>query len=190
MARRGDDGFHFTLGQLALLAVGVTASVVFGFFLGVYVGREAASQHAPLDERVARIPAPDPAKPAAAKVETPPKPEPTAAPPPATAAIAPAPPSTPKAEPAPPPGAVVPYTVQVVSTRDRGEAETVRSRLLGRRIGAFLSEVEESGSRWYRVRIGRYDDVAAANAMADRVKSELGYSTAKVVPASTDAGPR
>ena len=50
MARRGDEGFHFTLGQLALLAVGVAASVVFGFFLGVYVGREAAFQHAPLDD--------------------------------------------------------------------------------------------------------------------------------------------
>jgi cell division protein FtsN len=164
--------------------------VVFGFFLGVYVGREAASQHAPLDERVARIPASDPPAEPAAKVETRVKPPTGAAPPPAATAVAPTPPPAAKVEPAPPPGAVVPYTVQVVATRDRGEAETVRSRLLGRRIGAFLSEVEESGSRWYRVRIGRYDDVAAANAMADRVKSELGYSAAKVVPASTDAGPR
>ena len=188
MARRGEDGFHFTVGQLALLAAGVTASVVFGFFLGVYVGREAASQHAPLDERVARIPAPEPPPKPAAKVETRAKPE-APTPPPAAAAVAPTPPP-PKAESSPPPGAVVPYTVQVVSTRDRGEAETVRSRLLGRRIGAFLSEVEESGNRWYRVRIGRYDDVAAANAMADRVKSELGYSAAKVVPASTDVGGR
>jgi cell division protein FtsN len=77
--------------------------------------------------------------------------------------------------------------VQVVSTRDRSEAEQVRSRLLGKRIGAFVSEVEEGGSRWYRVRIGRYDDMASATSMADRVKNELGFPAAQVVPASTNS---
>jgi cell division protein FtsN len=191
MARRGEDGFHFTLGQLALLAGGVCASVGFAFFLGIYVGREAASQHAPLDERVAKVPAPEPTVSKATRPSAPAKPETAAVPPPATATVAPSlVPPVRKGELEPPPGAVVPYTVQVVSTRDRSEAETVRSRLLGRRIGAFLSEVEEGGGRWYRVRIGRYDDVTAANAMADRVKKELGYSAARVVPASTDAGTR
>jgi cell division protein FtsN len=80
--------------------------------------------------------------------------------------------------------------VQVLSTRDRGEAEQVRARLVSKRIGAFVSEVEDAGGRWYRVRIGRYDDMAAANAMADRVKKELGFSAARVVPASADGGGR
>ena len=66
----------------------------------------------------------------------------------------------------------------------------MRARLVGKRIGAFVSEVEEGGGRWYRVRIGRYDDMAAADAMADRVKKELGYSAAHVVPASADPGGR
>jgi cell division protein FtsN len=183
MARRGEDGFHFSFGQLVLLAAGVLASATFVFFLGIYVGREAASQHAPLDERVARIPAPGlTAKPAKEPALTAPS-----APDVAAASPPPAPPrARPDAE--PPAGAVVPFTVQVVSTRDRAEAEQVRARLVGKRIGAFVSEVEEGGGRWYRVRIGRYDDMAAADAMADRVKRELGYVAARVVPASADSG--
>jgi cell division protein FtsN len=66
----------------------------------------------------------------------------------------------------------------------------MRARLVGKRIGAFVSEVEEGGVRWYRVRIGRYDDMAGANAMADRVKRELGLAAARVVPASADPGGR
>jgi cell division protein FtsN len=186
MARRGAEGFHFSNGQLALLAAGVFASVTLVFFLGIYVGREAASQHAPLDERVARVPAPE----LTARTDGPPKsakPEPVPVPRPAPPAALPVPP---KPETEPPEGSVVPYTVQVVATQSRAEAEQVRSRLLGKRIGAFLSEVEDGAGRWYRVRIGRYDDMAAANAMAERVKNELGFSAARVVPASTDTRSR
>jgi cell division protein FtsN len=187
MARRGEDGFHFSFGQLALLAGGVSASVVFAFFLGIYVGREAAFQHAPLNERVARVPSPD--------LTTPPR-GPVRADAPAGARPAPAVPvspsavSLPKKEIDPPTGAVVPFTVQVVSTRNRAEAEQVRSRLLGKRIGAFVSEVEDGDARWYRVRIGRYDDMASATAMADRLKNELGFAAAQVVPASTHSDSR
>lgn len=183
MARRGEDGFHFSFGQLALLAGGVSASVVFVFFLGIYVGREAAFQHAPLNERVARVPNPEPTpnvdRPVRADVAAAGRPTPSEAAPPAAV-------PAPKKTSEPVTGAVVPFTVQVVSTRDRKEAEQVRSRLLGKRIGAFVSEVEEGGARWYRVRIGRYDDMASATAMADRVKNELGFPAAQVVPASTN----
>ena len=189
MARRGEEGFHFSFGQLVLLAAGVLASTIFVFFLGIYVGREEASQHAPLDERVARVPPsaelpPKVAKPVAAA----PAARATEAAPARPPAAAPVPP--PRAETEPPVGAVVPFTVQVLSTRERSEAEQVRARLVGKRIGAFVSEVEDAGGRWYRVRIGRYDDMAAANAMADRVKKELGFAAARVVPASADLGGR
>ncbi len=186
MARRGEEGFHFSFGQLALLAGGVSASVVFAFFLGIYVGREAAFQHAPLNERVARVPSPDltaPERPARVDASAVARPAPDEA-------VSPSAVSLPKKESGPPTGAVVPFTVQVVSTRNRAEAEQVRSRLLGKRIGAFVSEVEEGDARWYRVRIGRYDDMASAAAMADRLKNELGFAAAQVVPASTHSDSR
>ena len=189
MARRGEEGFHFSFGQLALLAVGVLASTAFVFFLGIYLGRESASQHAPLDERVARVPPPEPAPKVAKAAPAPAPPRaveaPAAVTPPPVASV---PTRRPDSE--PPVGAVVPFTVQVLSTRQRAEAEQVRNRLVGKRIGAFVSEVEDAEGRWYRVRIGRYDDMAAATAMADRVKKELGFAAARVVPASADTGGR
>jgi len=76
MARRGEGSYQFSLIELSVLAVGVFATVAAVFLMGFYVGRESAGEHAPLDERVARIPiaenaevaekpaAPRPAKPA------------------------------------------------------------------------------------------------------------------------------
>jgi cell division protein FtsN len=179
MARRGEGSYQFSLIELSVLAVGVFATVAAVFLMGFYVGRESAGEHAPLDERVARIPiaentevtekpvAPRPAKPA------------VSAPPPAAATESQAPT-------APPPGAVVPYTVQVLATRNKAEAEDLRAQLVRRSIGAFISAVEEAGTRWYRVRIGRYDDLAAARAMESRVRREMGLTQAYIVPAAAE----
>jgi cell division protein FtsN len=80
----------------------------------------------------------------------------------------------------------VPYTVQVLATRNKAEAEDLRAQLVRRSIGAFISEVEEAGTRWYRVRIGRYDDLAAARAMETRVRREMGLTQAYIVPAAAE----
>ena len=180
MARRGGADYQFSLIELSVLALGVFATVAAVFLLGFYVGRESASEHAPLDERVARIPvvknaevAPRPASRPAKRAESP------SAPPPA-------PPPPPKAASAPPAGAIVPYTVQVLATRDRAEAEDLRGQLVRRSIGAFISAVEEAGTRWYRVRIGRYDDLEAARAMEQRVRREMGLTQAYIVPAAAE----
>ena len=179
MARRGEGSYQFSLIELSVLAAGVFATVAAVFLMGFYVGRESAGEHAPLDERVARIPIAESAelaeKPAAPR---PTKPAPSA-PPPAAA-------TEPQGPTAPPAGAVVPYTVQVLATRNKAEAEDLRAQLVRRSIGAFISAVEEAGTRWYRVRIGRYDDLAAARAMESRVRREMGLTQAYIVPAAAE----
>jgi len=75
-----------------------------------------------------------------------------------------------------------PYTVQVLATRNRKEAEALAADLKRQGYGAFLTPVEDTGGKWYRVRIGRYDDPQAARSMADRCKRELGLSQAYVSP--------
>jgi cell division protein FtsN len=186
MARRGEGNYQFSLIELSVLAVGVLATVSAVFLMGFYVGRESAGEHAPLDERVARIPISENAgvakKPAAARPPPPPAAPPPAAPPPAPPAVATAPqaPST-------TPQSGVPYTVQVLATRNKAEAEDLRAQLVRRSIGAFISAVEEAGTRWYRVRIGRYDDIAAARGMESRVRREMGLTQASIVPAATES---
>jgi len=180
MARRGAGGYQFSFIELSVLALGVLATVTAVFLMGFYVGRDSASEHAPLDERVARIPIAGGAsaaeKPAPAR-QAPPK-----------AALPAAPAPSPSAAPRPTtPHAGVPYTVQVLATRNKAEAEDLRAQLVRRSIGAFISSVEEAGTRWYRVRIGRYDDLAAARAMEARVRREMGLTQASIVPAATEA---
>lgn len=179
MARRGESSYQFSLIELSVLAVGVLATVSAVFLMGFYVGRESASEHAPLDERVARIPITESGNPADKPAVT--RPARPAPQPPAPVAQA-APPAPPPA----PAGAVVPYTVQVLATRNKAEAEDLRAQLVRRSIGAFISSVEEAGTRWYRVRIGRYDDLAAARAMESRVRRELGLTQAYIVPAAAE----
>jgi cell division protein FtsN len=184
MSKRGEGGYQFSLIELSMLALGVAVTVAAVFLMGFYVGRDSASEHAPLDERVARIPItenagaakkPVPVREPRSPVQAPAKPVPDAPrPPPAAAPTRPI------------PQVGVPYTVQVLATRNRAEAEELRAQLVRRSIGAFISAVEEAGTRWYRVRIGRYDDLSAARAMESRVRREMGLSQASIVPAATD----
>jgi cell division septation protein DedD len=73
----------------------------------------------------------------------------------------------------------VPYTVQVLATRNREEAMTLADDLKRKRIGAFVSEVEDTGGSWYRVRIGIYDDLESAQVMEARLR-KLGLQQAYV----------
>jgi cell division protein FtsN len=184
MARRTEAEYLFTLGHLAVLAACVIGTACVVFLLGFYVGRESAALHAPIDERVARVPAVDSDRSEGdrrlARAEVP-----TAAAPPASSVATRVEPKQP-AVPADAVVGVIPYTVQVLATRDRGEAEAIRGRLLKRSIGAFISEVEDGATRWYRVRIGRYDDVNSARSMEARLRREMGFAQATVVPAAAE----
>jgi cell division septation protein DedD len=196
MARRDRGQFQFTVVELTVLAMSFAATSALVFLLGFYVGRENASQHAPLDERVARIPVGSaPHEDATAESESV-RPGDAAA---LFDAVAPSggelgsdkSPLEPgdddaaiekeSREPAPR-IAGIPYTVQVLATRNQREAETLRAKLAAGRIGAFVTEVEEAGVRWYRVRIGRYDDFESARVMQERVRRDFGLGQAYVVP--------
>jgi len=74
------------------------------------------------------------------------------------------------------------YTVQVLATRNPEEAESMVSDLEGNGYGAFVTPVEDAGGKWYRVRIGRYEDPQSARIMAERCKKDLGLSQAYVSP--------
>ena len=185
MPRRGRGQFQFTVAELSVLAASFAVTALIVFLLGFYVGRENAAQHGPLDDRVARIPvgvAPE-------RAEAPQQggrgeaPSVTLTPPPVAGREPHEESSEEDAAPAP----SVPYTVQVLATRNRREAETLREDLARRRIGAFVTEVEESGARWYRVRIGRYEDFESARAMQERVRRDYGLGQAYVVPYRADA---
>jgi cell division septation protein DedD len=73
----------------------------------------------------------------------------------------------------------VPYTVQVLATRNREEAMTLADDLKRKSIGAFVSQVEDPGGSWYRVRIGIYDDLQSAQVMEARLR-KLGLQQAYV----------
>ncbi len=73
----------------------------------------------------------------------------------------------------------VPYTVQVLATRNKTEAEDLAHGLKKQRIGAFVSEVEDTSGSWYRVRIGIYDDLESAQVMETRLR-KLGLQQAYV----------
>lgn len=211
MARRGRGQFQFTITELVVLAGSFTVTAALVFLLGFYVGREVAVHHQAPEPRVARVPvgeAPTEAEPEGEAVRpTPPaakarpsethhpskplrqpEPQPHAKPP----AVVPAAPLHDREEtrqPAAtvPPAPSVPYTVQVLATRNRREAEALASELKGKRIGAFVAPVEDASGRWYRVRIGRFDDLQSARAMEDRCRRDFGLDQAYVVPYGTTA---
>ncbi len=199
MARRGKGQFQFTVLELTALALSFTVTSALVFLLGVYVGREAAVEHRPADPDVAR-----PASPAEEGVEV----ERIASAPVVPQAVPQAPPASPRApslppeqipepqrqefekpsarddavaKPEPETGGQSAYTVQVMVSRSRKEAESLVEGLKRKGYGAFLKTVEDSTGRWYRVRIGRFDDLAGARSMAERCRKNLGLSDAFVL---------
>ena len=84
--------------------------------------------------------------------------------------------------PAPPAVAGVPYTVQVLATRNRNEAESLANNLKRKGYGAYMLQIEDAGGTWYRVRIGHYDSADSARRTAERVSKELGLTQAYVSP--------
>jgi cell division septation protein DedD len=81
----------------------------------------------------------------------------------------------------------VPFTVQVLATRNRGEADALVTDLKRRGFGAYAVALEDAGGTWYRVRIGHFDDAEAARRMAERASRELGLTQAYVSPIYSNA---
>ncbi len=101
---------------------------------------------------------PSPAKPAAAKAEQ------AGAPPEQAKSASAVEPSA-----APKPGAAGKFCVQVASTRDRKEAETMKARLTGKGLPAFIVEstIKDRGT-WFRVRVGKHLSQQAAADLAGK----------------------
>ncbi len=209
MAGRGRGGhFQFTLVELSALALSFVVTSALVFLLGFYVGRETGRAHLPAAPGVARVPvgkAPvSEAEPLSVTAGMPAPTAPVDQPPgkrdsqvrpsgerrpPTVAAQKAGPTADPLASAGGPAGQsarrpsstpAVPYTVQVLATRNGREAEALARDLKRRGVGAFVTEVEGDTGRWYRVRIGRYDDLRAAQRMADRCRRELGLTQAYV----------
>jgi len=193
-----------------VLAGSFTVTAVLVFLLGFYVGRGVAARHGAPDAQVARVPVgqapsePEPevlapsaaaAKSSVAKPPARPTPQPKSESEPESKPVVarPRPHSPSESEKSDQPAITVPsaptvpYTVQVLATRNRREAEALASELKGKRIGAFVAPVEDASGRWYRVRIGRYDDLQSARVMEERCRRDFGLDQAYVVPYGTAA---
>jgi cell division septation protein DedD len=86
------------------------------------------------------------------------------------------PPPDPALHPAPgdviAPGGV--YVVQVLATRDEGQAKRLRDRLASKGFPAAISEDTSGAASTWRVRLGRWRDRGPAEAMAARIKKDEG----------------
>ncbi len=64
------------------------------------------------------------------------------------------------------------FAVQVVSTKERKEAEDLASRLKGKGYAAMVSESKVEGKgTWFRVRVGKHLSRTAAEELAARLRS-------------------
>ena len=150
VARKTREQFQFTALELATLAASFTVTSVLVFLLGFYVGRRAGAEHVGVGDSVARVPVGEPPAQALQPAVRPPP-----APPQPATRTNPKPASPPAAAPAPPPPDIVanappgvPFTVQVLATRNRGEADALASDLKKRGYGAYVAAVEDAGGTW------------------------------------------
>ncbi len=64
------------------------------------------------------------------------------------------------------------FVVQVAAVKARAEAETIRRRLAGKGYPAFITTSSAGGGTMFRVRVGKYDDRRAADAVATKLERE------------------
>jgi cell division protein FtsN len=108
----------------------------------------------------------------------------------APALTPPAPAKAPTAAAAAPPPKVppgVPFTVQVLATRNRAEADSLSANLKRKGLGAYVAAVQDANGTWYRVRIGHFEDAESARKTAERASREYGLTQAYVSPIYSDA---
>jgi len=71
------------------------------------------------------------------------------------------------------PGALGSLRVQVASFAERINAQALAGKLRGQYPDVRVEVVELSGGRRYRVHVGRFDSERQAQAVADRIESQL-----------------
>ncbi len=195
-----DEGLWYEIAltnRQVLLVFFVTLAALVGAFLsGVWFGRQTdapTAVNASVDESLegggdpfeffgedgerdnagaaepASQPASQPSTPARATTSVP-------APAPATSTTTTAPAAQPAAS---PPAATAsasddastgPWIIQVFSSQDAPQAESVVDRLRGGGFNAFLSPVEVDGRTMYRVRVGPFDERDVADREATRIR--------------------
>ncbi|MCC7125283.1 MAG: SPOR domain-containing protein [Acidobacteria bacterium] len=120
---------------------------------------EAPEPAAPPPSQTAQAqPAPAPAAPAPTPAPAPAKPAP--APPVAAAATAPGEPAGPG------------IAIQVAAFRERGDADGLASRLLGKGYQAYVMSPAAGAPQMFRVRIGKFKESRQADAVVARLKKE------------------
>lgn len=113
-------------------------------------------------------PAPPPATPTATALPTPaPSPSPTPAAAPSVAPPLPAP------KPRPPPAAEPAFAVQVGASQDPAEAARIAEKFKAQRARVVAADIPGKG-RWYRVRVGAFEDRASAEAYLRDLVRETG----------------
>ncbi len=80
--------------------------------------------------------------------------------------------TTPAADSAEAPAPAAGYTIQVAAFRNQKDADQRTAKLKQQGLDAYTTVSTGSGSRWYRVRIGKYKDRKQALEMIDQLKSE------------------
>lgn len=196
MARRNRQLFQFTSLEMLAVAVGYIITSSFVFMLGIAVGRDGAAQHSGPGEHVARVPLDDPSRYALAVEEEAslvPSEEAAVAPPPEAKPTVDG--SVPKPEKpvekeaevleapdAPKNPAVTEggYSVQVLATRRKADAEAMARSLVAGGFDAYVRAARDGDDFWFRVRVGRYANAADARQAAGRCRDELGLDQAFV----------
>ncbi len=56
------------------------------------------------------------------------------------------------------------------------------AELIERGVDAFVVVAEEGDARWHRVRVGRFEEMAEARAMAERCRHDFGLEQAYATP--------
>jgi len=135
--------------------------------------RPAAPKPSPaVSPAAAQAPAPAPV-PAPVPSATPaPAPAPTRAAPP-DAPPPPAPSPRPAAKPTPPPAAEPAFAVQVGASQDAAEAARIAGKFKAQRARVVPADIPGKG-RWYRVRVGAFEDKASAEAYLRDLTRETG----------------
>ena len=64
------------------------------------------------------------------------------------------------------------FTVQVAAIKERGEADRIAKRLVGKGFPAYVTMPANDAAKFFRVRVGKFQDRREADAMARRLETE------------------
>jgi cell division septation protein DedD len=191
MTREDQYNFTLTSGKIVGLISGLLCAMLACFVAGLFIGRSSEQEVSAPPTAAAPPPAPAGiAKPAEVSLPEAAKPAQrrAAAPSPTRGTevartTTPAPSSTPPPAPAPAVSSPeLPYTICVLSVRQKEGAERFAEQLRNQGYKASVKQTqEESGTVWYRAVIGEFADREAAEQQMKELKSKGKFSDAFVI---------